>query len=49
MKRPVRPQTWQRSPKYGWISRQDCGAGGSFTASAHPHSNDAGEVIEREP
>ncbi len=46
MKRPVRPQIRQRGHNLGWIS---CGAGECFTASAHPQSNDAGEVIEREP
>ncbi|HEY6371211.1 MAG TPA: hypothetical protein VIX37_11580 [Candidatus Sulfotelmatobacter sp.] len=46
MKRPVRPQIRQRGHNLGWIP---CGAGGCFTASAHPQSNDAGEVIEREP
>jgi hypothetical protein len=45
MKRPVRPQIRQR----GWISCRECDAGGSLTTSAHPQSNDAGEVIEREP
>jgi len=49
MKRPVRPQIRQRGHKHGWISCQECDADGSCTASAHPQSNDAGEVIEREP
>jgi len=46
MKRPVRPQIRQRGHKQGRIF---CGAEGCFTASAHSQSNDAGEVIEREP
>jgi hypothetical protein len=46
MKRPVRPQIRQRGHDQGWIF---CDGGGCFTASAHPQSNDAGEVIEREP
>jgi hypothetical protein len=41
MKRPVRPQIRQHSC-------QERAAGGSFTDSVHPQSNDAGEVIERE-
>jgi hypothetical protein len=49
MKRPVRPQIRQRGHNEGWISWLDCDAGGCFTASAHPPSNDAWEVIEREP
>jgi len=49
MKRPVRPQIWQRGHNQGWICCPNCGAGGGFTASAHPQSNDAGERIETEP
>ena len=49
MKRPVRPQIRQRGHKHGWISCQEGDAAGFCTASAHPQSNDAGEVIEREP
>jgi hypothetical protein len=47
--RPVRPQIRQRSHNQGCISCPDSGAGGCFTASAQPQSNDAVEVIEREP
>jgi hypothetical protein len=46
---PSRPQIRQPGHNHNWISCRDCGAGGCFTASAHPQSNDAGEVIEREP
>jgi hypothetical protein len=46
MKRPVRPQIRQRGHNDGWICR---GAGRSFKASVCPQSNNAGEVIEREP
>ncbi len=49
MKRPVWPQNRQRSHNAGWLSCQDCDAGGCSTASAIPPSNDAGETIEREP
>jgi hypothetical protein len=49
MKRPVRPQIRQCGHNEGWICCPDCRAGGCFTASAHPPSNDAGEAIEREP
>jgi hypothetical protein len=49
MKRPARPQIRQRSHNAGWISCKARDAGGSFTDSVHPQSNDAGEVIEREP
>ena len=49
MKRPVRPQIRQRGHHNGWFSCRDSGAGGCFTASGFPQSNDAGETIEREP
>ncbi len=49
IKRPVRPQIRQRSHNRGCLLCQDCAAGGCPAASAFPQSNDAGEVIEREP
>jgi hypothetical protein len=48
-KRPVRPQTRQRSHNVGRFSCHGCDAGGCSTASAFPQSNDAGEMAEREP
>ena len=46
--RPTRPQIRQRSGKAGCPSVQQCDAGGFSCRSAGPHSNDAGDVIERE-
>jgi hypothetical protein len=48
MKRPMRPQMQQHS----LTTRADCDSGTVSTAAAAsdiPHSNNAGEVIEREP
>jgi hypothetical protein len=48
MKRPMRPQMQQRSLATG----AGCGGGMVSTAAVAsdvPHSNNAGEVIEREP
>jgi len=56
MNRPKRPQSWQRSYKPDCVSGQrpalllDSGGAASKTGSSFcPHSNDAGEAIEREP
>jgi hypothetical protein len=58
MKRPKRPQIQQRSHKPGFVPGRrtnlsalplECsGAISTASASTGPHSNDAGEVIERE-
>jgi hypothetical protein len=56
MKRPKRPQIQQRSQKpgcSGWrtnkpVLRLGCSVISTAGTSTGPHSNDAGEVIERE-
>jgi hypothetical protein len=52
MKRPRRPQMRQRSTTNGCCSSLNATVEGVFTgvaASAGPHEDNAGEVIEREP